>query len=91
MNLPSILGALLVCSTCVLTAPAPSAANSSYSPQIQKIISNAKADGIDLVALPFAAAAFAGIEEISKPVKVNHTHLAERICSHGAWRRKTAL
>ncbi len=88
MNLLSILGALLFCSTCVLSAPqAPSVANTSshYSPQIKRIISNAKADGIDLLALPFAAAAFAGIEEIQKPVKVNHTVKAERICVHGTW------
>ena len=88
MNLLSILGALLFCSTYVLSAPQPpSVANTSshYSPQIKRIISNAKADGIDLLALPFAAAAFAGIEEIQKPVKVNHTVKAERICVHGTW------
>ena len=88
MNLLSLLGALLFCSPYVLSAPsAPVVANSSshYSPCIQKIISNAKADGIDLLALPFAASAFAGIEEIQKPVKLNHTVKAERICVHGSW------
>ena len=90
MNLLSILGALLFCSTYVLSAPqtpAPAAANSSskYSPCIQKIIKSAKADGIDLLALPFAASAFAGIEDAQKRVKINHTAPAERICTHGTW------
>ena len=91
MNLLSVLGALLLCSPYVLSAPsAPVVANSSshYSPCIQRIIKNAKADGIDLLALPFAASAFAGIEEIQKPVKLNQTVKAERICVHGAWVQK---
>lgn len=86
MNLLSVFGAFLLCSTYVSSAPqtppAQSANQSQYSPQIQKIIKSAKGDGIDLLALPFAAAAFAGIEEVSKPVKINHTVKAERICVH---------
>ena len=88
MNLLSILSALLLCSTTyVLGAPPVKPANQSqYSPQIQNIIKNAKADGIDLLALPFAAAAFAGIEEAQKqPVKINKTVTAERINVHGVW------
>ena len=90
MHLLSIFGALLLCSSYVLGAPPVKPANQSqYSPQIQKIIKNAKADGIDLLALPFAAAAFAGIEEVQKPVKINKTVTAERINVHGAWTKKS--
>lgn len=89
MHLSSILSALLVCSTYVLGAPPVKPANQSqYSPQFQKIIKNAKADGIDLLALPFAAAAFAGIEEAQRPVKINKTVTAERINVHGVWIQK---
>ena len=86
MNLFSTLSALLFCSTLVLAAPqAQFRNNTQYSPQIQKIINNAQADGIDLVALPFASAAFAGIEEAVKPVQVNKTATKERVNVHGAW------
>ena len=86
MHLFSTLSALLFCSTVVLGAPPAQFGNKTqYSPRIQKIINNAKADGIDLVALPFASAAFAGIEEVVKPVKVNKTAKVERVNVHGAW------
>ncbi|KAH0565733.1 hypothetical protein GP486_000875 [Trichoglossum hirsutum] len=39
----------------------------SYSPSIARIIETAKADGIDLAALPFAAAAFGSIDSILTP------------------------
>ncbi|KAL9131320.1 MAG: hypothetical protein Q9175_006792 [Cornicularia normoerica] len=83
MDLLYILGALLCCSTYVVGAPQTPYANASqYSPEIQKIIKAATADGIDLVALPFASAAFAGIEDIQKRVKINNTVKAERIDVH---------
>ena len=86
MNLFSTLSALLLCSTVVLGAPPAQVGNrTQYSPQIRKIINNAKADGIDLVALPFASAAFAAIEEVVKPIKINKTAKAERVNVHGAW------
>ena len=89
MNLFSTLSALLLCSTVVLAAPPAQFGNKTqYSPRIQKIINNAKADGIDLVSLPFASAAFAGIEEVVKPVKVNKTAKAERVNVHGAWAKR---
>ena len=85
MNLFSTLSALLFCSTVVLAAPQAQFGNKTqYSPQIRKIINNAKADGIDLVSLPFAAAAFAGIDDVVKPIKVNKTAKAERVNVHGA-------
>lgn len=97
MYLLSILSALLLCGTHVLSAPSPqlskrynatnatNATNTTqYSLQIQKIINRAKSDGIDLLALPFAAAAFAGIEEVVKPIKINQTAKSERIDVHGA-------
>ena len=85
MNLFSTLGALLLCSTFVSSAPPVQPANrTQYSPRIQKIINNAKTDGIDLLALPFASTAFAGIEEVVKPIKVNKTVTAERVNVHGA-------
>lgn len=85
MTLFSTLSALLLCGSVVLAAPPAQVGNKTqYSPQIRKIINNAKADGIDLVSLPFASAAFAGIEEVVKPVKVNKTAKAERINVHGA-------
>ena len=90
MDLLYILGALLCCSTYVVGAPQTPYANASqYSPEIQKIIKAATADGIDLVALPFASAAFAGIEDIQKRVKINNTVKAERIDVHGAWTERT--
>ena len=85
MGLVFFLGALLFCSTFVLSAPPTRYANSSkYSPEIQRIIKAATADGIDLVALPFAAAAFAGIGSVQKSIKINNTVKAERIDVHGA-------
>lgn len=88
MNLLSVLSALLLCSTNVLSAPSPQfprpANASQYSLQVQKIINRAKSDGIDLLALPFAAAAFAGIDEVVKPIKLNQTAKSERIDVHGA-------
>lgn len=85
MDLFYILGALLFCSTYVSSAPQNQYTNTTqYSPGIQKIITAATADGIDLVALPFASAAFAGIEEIQKRIKINNTVKAERIDVHGA-------
>ena len=85
MNLlSSILSALLFYSTYVLAIPPVKPVNQSqYSPQIQNIIQNAKADGIDLLALPFTAAAFTAIEEAQKPIKINKTVIAERINVHG--------
>ena len=86
MYLVSVLGALLCCSTYVASAPQPQYSNTSqYSPEIQRIIKAATADGIDLVALPFAAAAFAGIEDVQKRIKINGTVKGERIDVHGAW------
>ena len=85
MHLFSTLSALLFGSTLVLAAPPVQVGNrTQYSPRIQKIINNAKADGIDLVSLPFASAAFAGIEEAVVPIAVNKTAKAERINVHGA-------
>ena len=98
MYLFSILSALLLCGTHVLSAPSPQLAKpanatyatnaTQYSLQIQKIINRAKSDGIDLLALPFAAAAFAGIEEIVKPIKINQTAKSERIDVHGVCTEK---
>lgn len=86
MNLFATIGALLFCCTFVLSAPPAQSFNQTqYSPYIRKIINNAKADGIDLLALPFAAAAFAGIEEVQKPIKINNTVKSERIDVHGAY------
>ena len=87
MYLVSALGALLFCSTSVLSAPYGN--TSQYSPQIQAIIDAATADGIDLVTLPFAAAAFAGIEEVQIPIKINNTVKKERIDVHGAWTERS--
>lgn len=87
MYLVSALGALLFSSTSVLSAPYGN--TSQYSPQIQAIIDAATADGIDLVALPFAAAAFAGIEEVQIPIKINNTVKKERIDVHGAWTERS--
>lgn len=92
MNLLSILSALLICSTHVLSAPSPQFSRqfprpanvSQYSIQVQKIINRAKSDGIDLLALPFAASAFAAIDEVVKPIKLNQTAKSERIDVHGA-------
>ena len=86
MHLSYILGALLCCSPSVLGAPY--ANTSQYSPQIQQIIAAATADGIDLVALPFASAAFAGIESIQQRVKINNTVPVERIDVHGVWAKR---
>ena len=85
MNLVYILGGLVFCSSCVLSAPQPYSNSSKYSPGIQKIISAASADGIDLVGLPFASAAFAGIEDAQKRIKINNTVKSERIDVHGTW------
>ncbi len=86
MGLVCFLAALLSCSTFVLSAPPTQYTDSSkYPPEIQRIIKAATADGIDLVALPFAAAAFAGIASVQKPIKINNTVKAERIDVHGAW------
>lgn len=94
MNLLSILSVLLLCGTHVLSAPSPQLAKranattatntTQYSLQIQKIINRAKSDGIDLLALPFAATAFAAIEDVVKPIKINQTAKSERIDVHGA-------
>ena len=83
MHLSYILGALLCCSPYVLSAPY--ANTSQYSPQIQQIIEAATADGIDLVSLPFASAAFAGIESVQQRIKINNTVPVERIDVHGVW------
>ncbi|MCJ1224879.1 hypothetical protein MMC12_001526 [Toensbergia leucococca] len=49
----------------------PTTLSQDYPPSILHIIQAAKADGINLLALPFAAAAFASIEAIQKPVAAN--------------------
>ncbi|KAI9855708.1 MAG: hypothetical protein M1813_009670 [Trichoglossum hirsutum] len=57
----------------------------SYSPSVTRIVETAKADGIDLAALPFASAAFDSVDAILTPANTSslpHFEDATRIDTH---------